>query len=517
MFERPPQSAPARRHLLQVLAAALCVLVPLYALDAARTLRPTRVLGPVGLPSSPPAVAQAEATGQSVTPATDAAAAQAPSSLPPAKRSSNEQAPATAQSTPAAAPVKSAGPAQAEKPVETAQAAGATGTAAASAAAQPRAGSASGQALLPIEGIENLRPFYSALARTDRPGPVRVLHYGDSTLAGDGIAKTVRRRLKAEFGDGGPGFFVAGMDPRWMRRDDVRVDRSGEWDIFTILHGGNQGRYGLGGIVAKPRGNATGVQFAPARSGQALGQKLEIYTQKSRRSDALRLQINGAPVTALRRIEHTSFDQWLLEHPEPIVSGNLLVQEGGLEIYGLALETAQGVTWETTAVVGIASGSIRQFNADHLADQTRVRQPELIVVMLGGNDAGHGGILQGDGKIYRDSYVRAVTVLRRGAPGAACLLMSPTDQAMLDDEGRLRSKQTMARMVELQRQASRELGCAFWDSWQFMGGPNAFARWLQQGLAWTDLMHLTEKGLNRIGQGFADALLHGYEQHRGRQ
>jgi hypothetical protein len=30
-------------------------------------------------------------------------------------------------------------------------------------------------------------------------------------------------------------------------------------------------------------------------------------------------------------------------------------------------------------------------------------------------------------------------------------------------------------------------------------------------------MHLTEKGLNRIGQGFADALLHGYEQHRGRQ
>ena len=46
------QASSARWHLLQMLAAALCVLVPLYSLDAARTLRPTRVLGPVGLPSS---------------------------------------------------------------------------------------------------------------------------------------------------------------------------------------------------------------------------------------------------------------------------------------------------------------------------------------------------------------------------------------------------------------------------------------------------------------------------------
>ena len=512
------QASSARWHLLQMLAAALCVLVPLYSLDAARTLRPTRVLGPVGLPSSQEIVTAAGSANAGLAP-DDGQAADRPTNKVASEVAAQvathaPQAPA-AQTRSGEASVKPAQTAADAKPTQDAAVAGAA--APVSAAAKAPASLASGQSvLLPIEGVEHLRPFYSALARTDRAGPVRVLHYGDSTLAGDGIAKTVRRRLKAEFGDGGPGFFVAGMDPRWMRRDDVRVQRSGEWDILTILHGGNQGRYGLGGIVAKARGAAAGVQFAPARSGQALGQKLEIYAQKSRRSDALRLQVNGAPVTALRRIEHASFDQWLLEHPEPIVSGQLLVQENGLEIYGLALETGQGITWETTAVVGIASGSIRQFNAEHLADQTRVRQPELIVVMLGGNDAGHGGILQGDGRIYREGFMRAVGVLRRGAPTAACLLMSPTDQAMLDDEGRLVSKKTMARMVELQRQASRELGCAFWDSWQFMGGQNAFARWLQQGLAWTDLMHLTEKGLHRIGQGLADALLHGHEQHKGR-
>jgi lysophospholipase L1-like esterase len=350
------------------------------------------------------------------------------------------------------------------------------------------------------------------LARGERGGPVRVLHYGDSTLAGDGVAKTVRQRMKAQFGDGGPGFVVAGMDPRWMRRDDVRVSRSGEWEVFTILNGGNQGRYGLGGIVAKARGAAQ-VQIAPAKSGQALGQRLEIYAQKGRRPEALRLQINGA-AAAPKRIEHGQFDQWVVDSETGIVSTALQVQENGLEIYGLVLEAQSGITWETTAVVGIASGSIRQFNADHLAEQTRARRPDLIVVMLGGNDAGNGNILAGDGKLYREGFIKAVQVLRQGAPQAACLIMSPLDQGTLGDDGRIYSKRTLARMVALQRQASQDMGCAFWSSWEFMGGQNSFARWLDQGLAWTDLMHLTEKGLNRVGQGLSDALLQGYEQHR---
>ena len=78
------------------------------------------------------------------------------------------------------------------------------------------------------------------------------------------------------------------------------------------------------------------------------------------------------------------------------------------------------------------------------------------------------------------------------------------------------SRESTFAVTVLQRQASHEMGCAFWSSWDFMGGQNAFARWLEQGLAWTDLMHLTEKGLHRIGQGLADALLHGHEQHKGR-
>ena len=42
-------------YLLLVLAVALGALVPLYWIDEARSLRPSRVLGPLGLPSAPEA------------------------------------------------------------------------------------------------------------------------------------------------------------------------------------------------------------------------------------------------------------------------------------------------------------------------------------------------------------------------------------------------------------------------------------------------------------------------------
>jgi len=71
--------------------------------------------------------------------------------------------------------------------------------------------------------------------------------------------------------------------------------------------------------------------------------------------------------------------------------------------------------------------------------------------------------------------------------------------------------------VTYQRQVSLDSGCAFWNTWAFMGGRDSFARWLSQGLAWTDLNHLTEKGLQRIGNAFSDALLQSYQRFEAGQ
>lgn len=485
-------------HILAILAVGLATVLPSYYLAEMAAFRPTRALGPVGWSSSSAsttAITPAEIPGMNDT---------APVSDNPSGISASSQSSASSTTTlPANDPPPGGTPKRAEADKAAAAAAATTAPAAKKTGASH------------LQGEEHLSGFFQAL-RDRKQGPVKVLHYGDSTLAGDGIAKTVRARMQAQFGNGGPGFFVAGMDPRWMRRDDVRVERTGEWTIQTILFGGNQGRYGLGGVVAKPRGKAQ-VLITPPKPGAVLGEHLSLYAQKSRRDEMPVVEINGQKIDSLQRIEHKTFDQWIVDSSMPISRAKITIAEPNLEIYGAVIEAARGISWETTAVVGIASGSLRQFDPAHLADQTAVRHPDLIVVMLGGNETNHGGLSTPDGRVYKEGFTAALRVLRQGAPKAACLVMSPLDQGMLNDDGRITSRPLIERMVTYQRQVSLEQGCAFWNTWQFMGGRDSFARWLSQGLAWTDLNHLTEKGLTRIGNAFSDALLQSYQRFEAGQ
>ena len=468
-------------HVLAILAVGLVTVLPSYYIADMALFRPTRALGPL-------AWAQSDTTS---TPILQEPVAQEPIVA-------TEKSPAQSANEPPQAndPKKLDADKVAAAATTTVPATKKTGTA-------------------HLYGEEHLSSFFQAL-KERKQGPVRVLHYGDSTLAGDGIAKTVRTRLQANFGSGGPGFFVAGMDPRWMRRDDVRVNRTGEWNIKTILFGGNNGRYGLGGVVAKPRAKSQ-ILISPPKPKAVMGEHFELYAQKSRRDEVPAFEVNGKKIDSIKRVEHQAFDQWILESEDPISRVKITVSEPNLEVYGAVIEAARGITWETTAVVGIASGSIRQFDPAHLAEQTAARNPDLIVMMLGGNETNHGGLTTPEGRVYKEGFTAALNVLRQGAPNAACLVMSPLDQGVLNDDGRITSRPLIERMVTYQRQVSLDNGCAFWNTWQFMGGRDSFARWLSQGLAWTDLNHLTEKGLHRIGNAFSDSLLQSYQRFEAGQ
>ena len=474
-------------HVLAILVVGLATVLPSYYIADMASFRPTRALGPL-------VWSQSDTTS---APATQEPIAQEPIA----------QEPSAATEKPAVQTANEPPQGKAPEELDAEKAA-----VAAAATTIPVTKNAS---VSHLYGEEHLASFFRAL-KERKQGPVKVLHYGDSTLAGDGIAKTVRTRMQANFGNGGPGFFVAGMDPRWMRRDDVRVERTGEWNVQTILFGGNNGRYGLGGVVAKPHAKSQ-ILITPPKPKAVMGEHIELYAQKSRRDEVPAFEVNGKKIDSPKRVEHQAFDQWIVDSADPITRVKITVAEPNLEVYGAVVEAAHGITWETTAVVGIASGSIRQFDPTHLAEQTAVRNPDLIVIMLGGNETNHGGLMTPEGRVYKEGFTAALKVLRQGAPKAACLVMSPLDQGVLNDDGRITSRPLIERMVTYQRQVSLENGCAFWNTWQFMGGRDSFARWLSQGLAWTDLNHLTEKGLHRIGNAFSDALLQSYQRFEAGQ
>src|SRR5262249_10270801 len=66
---------------------------------------------------------------------------------------------------------------------------------------------------IPVENASALVPFFELLYRHqkgDMPGPVRILHYGDSHTAADEWTGDLRSRFQEKFGDGGSGYSLAG-------------------------------------------------------------------------------------------------------------------------------------------------------------------------------------------------------------------------------------------------------------------------------------------------------------------
>lgn len=356
-------------------------------------------------------------------------------------------------------------------------------------------------------GDRGLWPLYAAL---HAGGTVRVVHVGDSILASDGIASQARARLQARFGDGGAGFLPSGLDPQWSKRVDVNPRRSGPWTLFSILDGGAPlRRYGLGGLIGIAGDGASMTFPAPKRGrDRAPFTRAALWWRAEPGAGAWTVTVDGAEVA------RGDADAPLEDRITPLPGGSSLtvaVSRAPVAVYGVALET-DGLVWDTLGVVGIGSHSLRKQDPDHLAAQVAARAPAAIVVQLGGNELGYDPVRAGDAAGYRPWLAEALGRLRRGAPDAACLIVGPLDQGLLDgDTPKVRAGVSV--VIDGQRGLAAELGCAFWDSRAAMGGPGAILRWStrERPLAWADLVHLTRPGSDLVGDLLADAILSGYD------
>ena len=366
-----------------------------------------------------------------------------------------------------------------------------------------------------------LDAWFSSLAKAaaGTPGHIaRALHWGDSTIAGDGITRTVRSRLQGRFGDGGPGFLAVQVDPRWAMRPGVLREPKGKWKTRTITFGGAGNKYyGLGGTVSTAYSSASST-LGGSKVGDQLQSlhRFDIAFQNRPDGGTLNVQVVGGEGASFKTRAASTGDAF---HTLTAPGGakKLVVAtegDGPVTVYGVAMETkGPGVTWETLGVAGAGQGSMFRQGTHHLARQVAWRKPDLIVYQMGGNELGYPSLKSGGGKVWKERYVRVVRSLRRGAPDASCLLITPLDQGERV-RGTVRSKPTMATMVRLQREVAREQGCAFWDAQAAMGGSGSFGVWMSKKLAWSDLYHLTNKGLAIIGNTLADALEAAYDDWR---
>ncbi|MEM6296055.1 MAG: GDSL-type esterase/lipase family protein [Myxococcota bacterium] len=368
-----------------------------------------------------------------------------------------------------------------------------------------------------LENPEALAYFYDQLAALDDGDArvVRVVHLGASMIGMDDLPSILRGKFQTRFGDGGAGLvllqrYMTNYIHRW-----VSLKGKGWEQCYIGYLCKGDGFYGLGGATFWSRG---GAKTTIATRDDALGGEVshfDVWYAGSKGGGRLKVTVDGQEPVVLETKADALENRY---HAIDVEKGphRITVQPGGggtARAFGVVLETDQGLVWDQFSWLGAFTKRMHAWNDAHIADQVKHRDPALLVFTFGGNDTRRMANKKLTGAQYTAEFVKGIEKVKAGKPEASCLVTAMTDRsrsldfdvtAVLDD------------VVEAQRQAAVQSGCAFFDSFTAMGGKGSLAAWRKKrpSLAAPDRKHLNHAGREVLGGWMYDAIVAGYVAHR---
>lgn len=368
----------------------------------------------------------------------------------------------------------------------------------------------------PGRSMDHFFARLEAVARGEAGALSRLAVFSDSSNGADFVTSAVRRALQQRFGDAGKGFLP--IAPGWPTQfhQDVIWQHNREWTTTVLNRGaGPGGRYGLGGVMATNRTARSKARFGTVREGP-VGRsvsRFRLFYQAWPRGGSVQLSVDGGAPTAIETAAAAMDDRVLdLEVPDGPHTLEVSAAGGGpLRLYGVVMERGgPGVVVDGLMLVGARGRRLALFDAAHIARQVALREPDLLVFWLGGNDA-QAEYFERAGFVAE--YGAGIEHARAGRPEASCLVVSITDLGS-GPEGRPRRR--AAPIVEAQRAIARAQRCAFLDLFQATGGEGGMRAWSRRGLVSGDYLHFTAAGARDMGLLFAESLLRGYDEFLAR-
>jgi lysophospholipase L1-like esterase len=381
---------------------------------------------------------------------------------------------------------------------------------------------------VPIQFVEAMDAFYRQLTLVDLKVPntlARAGHWGDSIIAADGLTSKIRAIMQQRFGNGGHGFHIASRYNNAYLHRGIRFS-SDKWaSCLIITRCRKNDHYGYGAVASDSSGGAMSRFWTPTEGEGSGISRIELWYAEQPEGGWLEATLDDGDPVVLDTRADTFRDAWKLfeAKPGPHQFKIHALGNGAMRVYGATFETdGPGVVWDELSMIGAFTQRLDYQDAKHIGSQLQHRQINLIVFLLGGNDTLRNTQDLSSGRPmtpYHDEYTAVLKKFRGGRPEASCLVMSVTDHADRLSPGVVKTRQVVPRMVEVQRQVAEEQGCAFFNTFQAMGGEGSIHRWTRKQPAWAngDYAHLVGLGQEAVAQYLVDAILHGYVSYRNRQ
>ena len=109
--------------------------------------------------------------------------------------------------------------------------------------------------------------------------------------------------------------------------------------------------------------------------------------------------------------------------------------------------------------------------------------------------------------------------VREAVPEASVLMMSPMDRGTREAGGNIGTVAVLPRLVAVQAKLAAENHCAFFNTFQAMGGPGTMGKWYmaEPRLVSADFIHPLPAGARIVGTLLYQALTDGYNSYKLKQ
>ena len=360
-----------------------------------------------------------------------------------------------------------------------------------------------------------LEPFYAALFSTERkePGAItRILHAGDSPTTADLITADVRSLFQKDFGDAGHGFALPAKPWAWYAHRGLEIKGSG-WKIEPAnVAELKDGLFGLGAVSFRGGAGAQSriLLTDPTHS------ELEVSFLSQPQGGSFTLLADGTPLEVVETespVVTPSFKKFTL--PAGAREIQIARVTGNVRIYGLRFgKQTPGVEYNSLGVNGAYISILaRMVDERHWGEQLQHHRPHLVIINYGTNESAYANFVD---TAFEGELRRTIARIRKAVPQAAILVMAPMDRGQKMDNGSIGTVPALPRLVATQQRVAAELGCAFFNTFEAMGGPGTMGRWYQTEprLVGADFIHPMPNGARIVGNLLYKSLQEGYRRHK---
>ena len=345
------------------------------------------------------------------------------------------------------------------------------------------------------ESGQGLKRMKESLAKG---GVTRIAVIGDSYIEGDIFTQDLREMLQTQYGGSGVGYVNMHSEFPGFRRS---VKQGGKgWKEFAANKSAEKKYTGLSQhyFTASANANATykGTDALPHLDTWDNSKFLfisptnSVIKVKTGEGEWQTHNITGSPDVQCISIDGPT-NNFEIMTSSPAVVGL------GAWMYG-----SKGVTLDCMSSRGFSGLTLNNVSKELSQQMSKFVDYDVITLEFGINAM---SAKQKDFSVYANRMVDVIKHVRECFPNADIIMMGIGDRGE-KKAGEVHSMTSAPYMVTAQRDAARRARCLFYDTRESMGGEDAIVKWVADGLANKDYIHLTHSGGKKLAEPLFNAI-----------